>query len=61
MGFGTYDESGRDEREYETTLDGSDGIATEENSHEGAVEYEFTASNDELLDRLADIKDEDDT
>jgi len=34
-------------------------VNTEENSHEGSVDFEIGASNDELLDRLEDIKDDD--
>ena len=33
-----------------------EGVSAEENTHDGDVEYEFTASNDELIDRLSDIK-----
>jgi hypothetical protein len=55
MGFGSYDESEQDNQEYDTDLE-DDGVSAAENTHEGEVEYEFTASNDELLDRLEDIK-----
>ena len=41
-------------------MEGMDGLDAEETAHQGAVEYEFTASNDELLDRLKDIKGDDD-
>jgi hypothetical protein len=56
MGFGSYDESEQENQEYDTDFDDEDGLDTEDNTHEGDVEYEFTASNDELLDRLKDIK-----
>ncbi|MUV88945.1 death domain-associated protein [Halapricum sp. CBA1109] len=56
MGFGSYDESEQENQEYDTDLDGEDGVSTEESTHEGDVEYEFTASNDELLNKLEDIK-----
>ncbi|MBV0925751.1 MULTISPECIES: DUF5786 family protein [Haloarcula] len=56
MGFGSYDESEQDNQEYDTDFDDESGLNSEENAHEGDVEYEFTASNDELLDRLSDIK-----
>ncbi|MFC7075378.1 DUF5786 family protein [Haloarcula halophila] len=56
MGFGSYDESEQDNQEYDTDFDDDDGLDTEDNTHKGDVEYEFTASNDELLDRLKDIK-----
>ena len=57
MGFGSYDESEQDNQDYDTDFEDEDGVATEESAHEGEVEYEFTASNDELLDRLEDIID----
>jgi hypothetical protein len=56
MGFGSYDESEQENQEYDTDLDGEDGVSTEDSTHEGDVEYEFTASNDELLNKLEDIK-----
>jgi hypothetical protein len=56
MGFGSYDESEQDNQEYDTDFEDEDGVNAEENTHDGDVEFEFTASNDELLDRLEDIK-----
>lgn len=56
MGFGSYDESEQENQEYETDFDEEEGVSTEESEHDGNVEFEFTASNDELLDRLQDIK-----
>ena len=59
MGFGSYDESEQENREYDTDFETDDeDIKTEEESHSGEVNFEFDASNDELLDRLKDIKDE---
>ncbi|MFB6302744.1 MAG: DUF5786 family protein [Haloferacaceae archaeon] len=58
MGFGSYDESEQENQEYDTDLDDEDGVETSEADHEGAVEFEIGASNDELLDRLQDIKEE---
>ncbi|WP_159904198.1 DUF5786 family protein [Salinirussus salinus] len=57
MGFGSYDESEQENQEYDADYDEDDGVSAEENAHDGDVEFEFTASNDELLDRLEDIKD----
>ena len=57
MGFGSYDESEQENREYDVDADDEDGVNTAENTHDGNVEYEFDASNDELLDRLQEIKD----
>ncbi len=56
MGFGSYDESEQDNQEYDTDFEDDDGVETAESEHDGDVEYEFTASNDELLDRLEEIK-----
>jgi hypothetical protein len=33
-------------------------VSTREAEHEGSVEFDIGASNDELLDRLQEIKDE---
>lgn len=57
MGFGSYDESEQESQEYDTDLD-EEGFKTEEEAHAGEVSFEFGASNDELLARLKDIKDE---
>jgi len=59
MGFGSYDESEQENQDYDADLDDDNGVNTEENSHEGSVDFEIGASNDELLDRLEDIKDDD--
>ena len=60
MGFGSYDESEQENQDYDTDFEDDDGVSTEENTHEGDIEYEFSASNDELLDKLKDIKHEED-
>jgi hypothetical protein len=57
MGFGSYDESEQDNQEYDADLEDDSGVSTEQSEHDGDVEFEFTASNDELLDRLEEIKD----
>jgi len=56
MGFGSYDESEQENQEYDADFDDEDGVSTAQNTHDGDVEYEFNASNDELLDRLEEIK-----
>jgi hypothetical protein len=58
MGFGSYDESEQETREVDADFDESGSVNTNSPGHDGAVEFEFTTSNDELLDRLTDIKDE---
>ncbi len=57
MGFGSYDESEQENQELDADLE-DERVSASENAHDGEVEFEFTASNDELLDRLEDIKDE---
>lgn len=58
MGFGSYDESEQENQEYDADLDDNEGVSTSESDHKGSVEFEIGASNDELLDRLEDIKDD---
>ncbi|EMA55036.1 MULTISPECIES: DUF5786 family protein [Halococcus] len=59
MGFGSYDESEQGNQEYDTDYEDGDGdLKTEENDHTGEVSFEFGESNDKLLDRLQDIKEE---
>jgi hypothetical protein len=58
MGFGSYDESEQENQEYDTDYEDNDGVETGEADHDGDVEFEIGASNDELLDRLQDIKEE---
>ena len=57
MGFGSYDESEQENQDVDADLD-DDTVSTGEADHEGSVEFEIGASNAELLDRLADIKDD---
>jgi hypothetical protein len=57
MGFGSYDESEQENQELDLD-DDEEGVKTSENDHEGAVEFEIGASNDELLDKLEQIKDD---
>lgn len=56
MGFGSYDESEQENREYDAEIDEEGSVDAEENAHDGSVDFEIGASNDELLDRLQDIK-----
>ena len=58
MGFGSYDESEQENQELDSDLGDDDTVDAGENSHEGDVEFEIGASNDELLDKLQEIKDE---
>ena len=56
MGFGSYDETEQENQDLDADFDDEDGIDTAENTHDGDVEFEFTASNDELIEQLSDIK-----
>jgi hypothetical protein len=58
MGFGSYDESEQENQELDADLDDNEGVETSEADHSGSVEFEIGASNDELLDRLEEIKGE---
>lgn len=58
MGFGSYDESEQENQDVGAELDEDSSVSTNSQGHGGSVEFEFTASNDELLDRLGDIKDD---
>ena len=57
MGFGSYDETEQENQELDADFDDDEAVVTGENDHDGRVDFEFTASNDELLDQLEDIKD----
>jgi hypothetical protein len=58
MGFGSYDESEQENQELDSDLADEDTVDAGSVSHEGDVQFEIGASNDELLDKLQDIKDE---
>jgi len=62
MGFGSYDESEQERQELD-----ADDIATDvsersdESEHDGDLDFEIGASNEQLLERLKEIKTEEDT
>lgn len=56
MGFGSYDEAEQEKRSMSTEFDENAGEDTSGADHDGDVEFEFTVSNDELLDQLKNIK-----
>lgn len=56
MGFGSYDESEQEKQEVDADYDEENAESTAKNTHEGSIEYDIGASNDELLDRLQQIK-----
>ena len=57
MGFGSYDESEQENQDYDTDLE-DNGVDTNENTHDGSMTFDNGASNDELLSRLEEIKDD---
>ncbi|EMA33391.1 DUF5786 family protein [Halobiforma nitratireducens] len=59
MGFGSYDES--EQQEVDADFDDDDAVQSSETDHNGTIEFENGASSDELLDRLKEIKDDDDS
>ena len=59
MGFGSYDESEQENQEIDAEYDEDEAEQTGENTHHGSVEFDIGASNDELLDRLEEIKSND--
>ena len=59
MGFGSYDESEQERQSVNTDIDDTNAeINDRSDAHDGSMEFENGASNDELVDRLKDIKDE---
>lgn len=57
MGFGSYDESEQERQSLDSDdMNEDDGVTTAEYEHEGDIDFEIGASNDELLDKLEDIK-----
>jgi hypothetical protein len=58
MGFGSYDESEQQNQDLDTD-DDSAGVSVRENEHEGDVSFETEESASDLVDRLQDMKDED--
>ncbi|GAA0292580.1 DUF5786 family protein [Halarchaeum salinum] len=62
MGFGSYDESEQENQNTEADYDEEDAVSVHENDHDGSVSFDTGASSGELVDRLQDMKgdDEDD-
>lgn len=60
MGFGSYDESEQQDQNIDDD-DDSEGVSVHENEHDGEVTFEANASTDDLVDRLSEIKDGDES
>ena len=57
MGFGSYDESEQKDQNVETD---AAAVDVHGNDHDGDVEFEFDETGSSLIDRLDDMKDDDD-
>jgi hypothetical protein len=55
MGFGSYDESEQTDQDA-GNLDEDDGVTVHEHTHDGDVSFESEASQEELIDKLEDMK-----
>lgn len=56
MGFGSYDESEQENQELDADFDDEEAVDTGAADHDGEVEFDVGASNDELIERLQEIK-----
>ena len=54
MGFGSYDESEQKDQDVDT--DDSDGVAVHENDHDGEVSFQVEESTSDLVDKLGEMK-----
>jgi len=55
MGFGSYDESEREPREFDTDIEESEGSMPA--AHDGEVEFEYDdASSEDLLETFEEIR-----
>ena len=55
MGFGSYDESEQTDQDA-SDVDDNDGVAVHENTHDGNISFDSDASQEELLDKLDEMK-----
>lgn len=60
MGFGSYDESEQQNQEINTDDEDSEGVTVHEHEHKGEMSFETGASTDDLMEQLAEIKDDED-
>jgi len=56
MGFGSYDESEQDSGN-EADYDEDDAVNVHQNDHDGSIDFQSEADEDELLDKLEQMKD----
>lgn len=58
MGFGSYDES--EQQDQSADIDDDEAVTVHENDHDGQVNFESEASQEELIGRLDEMRDEED-
>ena len=56
MGFGSYDESEQENQQAESDVDEDDAVSVQDAKHDGEVNYESNASSEELIDKLQEMK-----
>ena len=54
MGFGSYDES--EQQDQDNDIDENSAVNVHENDHQGEISFDSDASQDELLEKLDEIK-----
>lgn len=57
MGFGSYDESEQETGKSNEDEEDVEAVNVHESDHDGDMQFEAGASEDELLDQLQDMKD----
>jgi hypothetical protein len=60
MGFGSYDESEQENQQGDTDFDESEAVATHEHEHNGESKFEAGASNEDLIGKLDEMRDDGD-
>jgi hypothetical protein len=58
MGFGSYDESEQENQNVSDDGDETEAVNVHENDHRGEVTFDTDADTDELMDQLAEIKED---
>ena len=60
MGFGSYDESEQENQQGDTDIDESEAVAAHEHEHDGESKFEAGASNEDLIGKLDEMRDDGD-
>ncbi|WP_280535634.1 DUF5786 family protein [Halopenitus sp. POP-27] len=61
MGFGSYDESEQENANRDDEDDDSEAVNVHENDHDGSMSFESDASTDDLVGRLDEMKDDEES